>query len=146
MTRADEANEREQELSRLTGKPAKSIAYPDPGGGFGFNHTLAPHASCPECHGEGVMRVLVRDSENLSPAGLALYGGVKQTANGLEVKMADQQKAAEIVGKILGAFKDDSPKKLQVEIAGMAAIVRTEAKDPQEAARMYQDMIAGKLS
>lgn len=146
MDRADAENEREQELANLTGKPPKTHPYPDPLGGFGFDHTLPPHADCPECRGEGVMRILVKDTDSLSPGGLALYGGVKQTANGLEVKMADQVKALETVGKILGAFKDDTPKRLQVELRGMTAVVKTEAKDPQEAARMYQDMIAGKLS
>lgn len=73
-----------------------------------------------------------------------LYQGVKQTANGLEIKVADQTKALELVGKIVGAFKDDSPKTLQVELKGMVQAVRLEATDPQQAARLYQDMIGGK--
>lgn len=118
--------------------------FPDIGGGFDYDHTREPHPFCPECRGEGVHRVLVKDTDMLSPAGRALFAGVKQTATGLEIKTMDQTKALELVGKILGAFKDDSPKTLQVELKGMIAAVKTEATDPIQAQRMYQDMLAAK--
>jgi len=144
MDRADRINE--ERRTAADGRAFREEPYPDPGGGFGFDATREPHPFCPECHGEGLHRVVVKDTDQLSPAGRALFGGVKMTAQGPQIIMADQVKALEAVGRILGAFKDDSPKTLQVELKGMTQVVRTEAKDPREAARLYQDMIAGKLS
>lgn len=139
MAKADALNEQAVQMER----PANH-AYPDPGGGFGFDQTQAPHPDCPDCKGEGVMRIVPKDTEELSPDAQALFAGVEQTANGVKIKMHDQTRALELAGKIIGAFKDDSPKTLQVELRGIMAQVPVEAKDPQQAARMYQDMLAGR--
>ena len=40
------------------------------------------------------------------PASQVLYAGVKQTKDGLEIKMHDQQKALENVARHLGMFQD----------------------------------------
>lgn len=144
MERADRANEEEAKLAAVTGRAPKDIPYPDPGGGFDFNGTRPPHADCPECDGVGVPRTIIHDTTMLSPEARLLFQGVKETANGIEIKMADQTKALELVGKIIGAFQDDSPKTLQVELKAVHAVMHAEAKTPIDAARMYQDMIAGR--
>jgi phage terminase small subunit len=79
---------------------------PDIAGGFGYRRTAAPHPSCPECEGEGVMRVVPQDSRNLSPAAKMIYEGVKKTRDGFEIKIADRHKARENAARILGAFVD----------------------------------------
>lgn len=146
LTDAERAQEHENNLAALSNRAPKDVPLPDPGGGLDYDHTAPPHPDCPECKGEGVLRVVPRDTENLSPAGRALYGGVKQTANGLEIKMADKGKALELLGKIIGAFQDDAPKTLQVQVNALTQVHVAETRDPQEAARLYQDMIAGRLS
>ena len=50
-------------------------------------------------------------TRTLSPQARVLYAGVKQTKDGLEIKMHDQQKALENVARHLGMFQD----KLAVE-------------------------------
>lgn len=75
-------------------------------GGYGFDKTIRPHPKCPQCKGEGFGQVQVSDTRDLSPQARMLYAGVKQTINGIEIKMADQDKALENVARHLGMFKD----------------------------------------
>ena len=86
----------------------------DPKGGVGFNPTLSPSPECMECFGEGVLEVHVKDSRELSPAGRALFAGIKQTKDGIEVKMHSQEKAWENIGRYLNLIKD----KVEVEHTG----------------------------
>lgn len=114
---------------------------PDVGGGFGFDASMDPHAACPECHGEGSPRVVAKDTENLSPAGRLLYGGVKQTNNGPQIIIADRAKALEVAAKLAGFFTE----KVQVDanLRAQVQAVTTTTTDPNEAARLYQQMITG---
>ncbi len=112
---------------------------PDIAGGFGYDHTLEPNHDCEECRGEGLERVVARDTSKLSPGAKLLYGGVKQTKNGIEIIMADRVKARESVARIIGAFDDKL--RLSGAVAAMTAVVKLEATDPVEAAREYQKLI-----
>ena len=75
-------------------------------GGAGYNAKRPPHEDCPECFGDGVESVHAHDSRKLSPGAARLYAGVKQTKEGLEIKMHAQDAALVHVGKHLGMFKD----------------------------------------
>jgi phage terminase small subunit len=78
---------------------------PDDEGGYGYDATAAPSPDCPECFGEGLTTVQLSDSrEALSHP---LYEGVKQTKDGIEVKIADRAKALEQVARHLSFFKDE---------------------------------------
>lgn len=79
---------------------------PSDEGGYGFRPFYTPHPSCPECGGEGMPRVYAEDTRNLGPEAKMLFAGVKQTKEGLEVKMQDQAKALENVARHLGMFTD----------------------------------------
>ncbi|WP_110599813.1 terminase small subunit [Salinicola lusitanus] len=79
---------------------------PSDEGGYGFRPFHTPHPSCPECGGEGLPRVYAEDTRNLGPEAKMLFAGVKQTKEGLEVKMQDQAKALENVARHLGMFTD----------------------------------------
>jgi phage terminase small subunit len=125
----------------LAGKATTDLALPDPAGGFDFNATLAPVEDCPECHGEGVERVVPRDTTKLSPDALLLYGGVKSTRNGVEIIMADRVKALENACRIIGAFDDKM--RVSGQLATMQAAIQLQTTDPNEAARVYQQMLAG---
>lgn len=120
----------------------KHEPLPEYGGGFGFDHTLEPVEGCPECNGEGVVQVNPKDTRDLSPGGRALLAGVKQSSQGLEVKMHSQLDALTKIGQHLGMFVD------RKELSGpngapLVPAAITAAMDPKEAARAYAEMIKG---
>lgn len=80
------------------------IEEPDTSGGTGFNPYTDPNPACPECFGEGVERVVPKDTRDISPTAQMLYAGVKTTQNGLEIKMIDQASMLKNVGLHLGMF------------------------------------------
>ncbi|MBX0289709.1 terminase small subunit [Hymenobacter sp. HSC-4F20] len=75
-------------------------------GGFGFDHTLDPHPKCPDCRGEGREDVHLGDTRKLSGPAKALYAGIKQSRDGMEVKLNSQIKALENVARHLGMFTE----------------------------------------
>jgi len=75
---------------------------PDIGGGFGFDPRRGPNPDCPECHGRGRGRSDIADTRELSPAARAAFEGIKETRNGIEIKMADKGQAAEQFAKLSG--------------------------------------------
>jgi phage terminase small subunit len=75
---------------------------PDIAGGFGFDATKPPADDCPGCHGKGVGRSDIADTSKLSPMARAAFEGIKETRNGIEIKMADKDKAAENFAKLSG--------------------------------------------
>lgn len=113
---------------------------PDPSGGLDFNTTRDPNPACPECHGEGLERVVPRDTSKLSPGALLLYGGVKAKRDGYEIVIADRTAALANVTRMAGGFKDNV--RLDGSLETMSRIVKLEATDPKEAARMYQELMA----
>lgn len=139
LEKLDEA----ERMTRL--HPGSDVRYPDPGGGFNFNATFPPNPLCPQCHGEGVERFVPRDTDTLSDQALLLYGGVKvKSDGGYEIIIADRGKAAELAGRIMGAFDD----KLRISgaVAHMHAVNDLRSVNPQEAARIYRDFVAGAIA
>lgn len=80
-------------------------------GGIGFNPHTAPHPGCPDCMGRGLGRAFVCDTRRLSPAAAALYAGVKETKDGIEVKMHSKLDAFEKLAKHLGLYERDNQQK-----------------------------------
>jgi len=86
---------------------ASSTRLPTDEGGYGYNLHRAPNPDCQGCGGAGHRITHIRDRDAMGERELALFKGVKQKADGsIEVLMHDQLKAAEMVGRILGAFND----------------------------------------
>jgi len=75
-------------------------------GGYGFKRLARPAADCTKCEGEGVQEVWFADTRDLSPKAALLFDGVKQTVNGLEIKVKDQGAALLNVAKHLGMFTE----------------------------------------
>lgn len=71
-------------------------------GGLGYSPTRDPNSACPKCKGEGIGRQVIKDSRYLSPKAAKLYAGAKQTKDGIEIKMRDQDKARDNIAKYLG--------------------------------------------
>lgn len=99
--------------SAAADEEATDKPLPTDEGGYGFNPTLDPHPSCPNCHGEGYGEVFATDTRKLTGSARLLYDGVKITdRGGFEVKTLDRGKALENVARHLGMFKD------RVELTG----------------------------
>ena len=81
-------------------------AAPTDEGGYGYTTHAAPDPRCPRCDGDGVERTYFADSRRLSTKGKALYAGIKQGRDGLEMLMHDREKAWDNVARHLGMFKD----------------------------------------
>lgn len=75
-------------------------------GGIGFNPKRDPHPDCPECFGDGIGEMFVHDTRTLSPQAAAMFAGVKQTRDGLEIKMHSAPDALVNLGRHLGIFND----------------------------------------
>lgn len=112
-------------------KEASNRDKPEPEnlGGFGFNPTLPPVPDCPECCGEGVGHIHVKDTRYLSHQSRMIYRGVHQGKDGLKIIMADQDKALEFLAKHFGVLSD----KLQVTGSGGGPIQTTQTQiTPEE--------------
>jgi phage terminase small subunit len=97
-----------QQAVRMANQQAKESEkpprIPSDAGGYGYYKLREPNPQCPYCWGEGHMEVHAADTRTLSPKAKLLYAGVKQTRDGFEIKMRDQDKAMENVAKHLGMF------------------------------------------
>lgn len=94
-------------------------------GGIGFDPTRKPKPDCPECAGDGVQRIVPKDTRLLSPEARALFAGVKVTKDGYEIKVHSKDRALENIAKHLGMFVDRT------------AMVNTDGTDVQFAPIMF---------
>ena len=97
---------RKHECSPKCSQPCSARVIPDPAGGFGFDLKREPAPDCPVCHGEGNERVMVADTRRLRGPARRLYAGAKQTKDGIEIKMRDQDGALANIAKYLGMLVD----------------------------------------
>lgn len=114
-------------------------------GGPGFRKTKSPNPECPECDGEGIEDVYVKDFRKLSDKQRRLIAGVKTTRDGLEVKFRDQDGALAKLAQWLGLLVNKN------EVSGpnggpvpVAAVTYALPSDPQEASRAWQLLMEGK--
>lgn len=67
--------------------------------------TKRPRNSCERCHGSGYARVVLTPTDELSPAGRALFKGASQNEKGvIEIETHDQMAAAEMLNKLQSAY------------------------------------------
>ena len=107
--------ERRQEDAAKADKAFTPRAF-DEQGGVGYRRTREPNVECPECFGEGVEDVHIKDTRLLAAEPRSLYAGVKRTKEGIEVKTHDKRAVLELIGRHLGMFKD------KVELSGQVAV------------------------
>lgn len=93
----------------------------DPGefdeqGGGGFDFTRMPHDRCTECRGEGKVEVFIHDTDTLDEDALALYAGCKHTKDGIEISLASQERARELLAKHFGLLNT------KVEVTGKVTL------------------------
>lgn len=106
LATAMELNARITERNLYSKAEAKDLVeLPTFDGGGGFWGTNPPHADCPKCFGIGTQRTHIHDTRKLSETGRLLYAGIKQTANGPEIKLRDQDGALAWLAKYFGVDK-----------------------------------------
>lgn len=98
-------------------------------GGLGFRAKRDPHADCPKCDGDGFGRVFIADTRKLPPALKSLYGGVKHTKEGIEVKVHPKDKALELLMRHLGLLKEEVQVTVVDELAARLAAARKRRAD-----------------
>lgn len=81
-----------------------------------YNKRRAVDPDCPECHGKGVGEHFIGDTRNLPPGVAALFQGVERTREGIKILMGNKEKAADSLGRFLGAFKD---REINVNVTSM---------------------------
>jgi phage terminase small subunit len=124
---AEFIKEYEAAASFAESNPDEPGDIPDNKGGYGFNPTVTPHANCPKCFGRGHGEVAAQDTRELDDQTALLYAGVKQTKEGLEIKMQDQGAALENVAKHLGMFID----RKEIRTGNLEGINHDELKELQ---------------
>lgn len=87
----------------------------DPQGGVGYNKLADPNPECPECFGEGIGRTVFKDTSKVSPAVASLFAGVKETKDGLEIKLHSKDGALEKMFKHMGLYEADNRQKNPME-------------------------------
>ncbi|SEJ22774.1 Terminase small subunit [Azotobacter beijerinckii] len=107
----------------------------DPQGGIGFDPRKDPHPACPECHGDGEGRVFFKDTRKLGPAGLALYAGAKVGKDGIEIKTASQERARELLARILKLFEDKTEVTVNLDTATLEERFATRMRAAHERQR-----------
>jgi len=111
---------------------------PDMEGGLSFDPRKEPHPDCPECAGRGTVMVIHTPSRKVSPAARRLLASVKQNKDGsVELKLHDQLKALELLGRYAGAFKDirelSGPNGGPLEVAATAPLTTHMTNEELEA-------------
>jgi hypothetical protein len=92
-------------------KDAGEVQDWDAEGGPGYDQKRTPHEDCPECGGRGVGHTVIKDTRLLSVDAARLYAGVKESKDGIEVKMHSKADAMEKLAKFLGAYDADNRQK-----------------------------------
>ncbi len=100
-----------REYEQWQASKAKNKGEWDVKGGIGYDPRKSPHADCPDCAGAGFGRTVVKDTRHLSQSAAALYAGIKQTKDGIDVKTHSQLDAIEKLAKHLGFYKIDNEQK-----------------------------------
>lgn len=105
FARDEAAQAKANEDAIEAGKPVKEF---DRMGGIGYDERKEPDPNCPECFGRGVGRTLFKDTRKVSRGAAALFAGVKETKDGLEIKLHPKDSALEKVFKHLGLYEKDN--------------------------------------
>ncbi len=103
-----EADKRQHEAAVSKGESQGDF---DQMGGVGYDERLVPNQSCPVCFGRGVGRVVIADTRNVSKQAAALYAGVKQTKDGLEVKLHSKVDVMDKLFRHFGLYEADNKQK-----------------------------------
>lgn len=130
---------------------AKAEPMPSDEGGYGFNPHAAPNLGCEHasCMGDGVGRTVIADTASLSGSAALIYEGMKETAQGIEVKIADRNTDMLLLSKLLGWSLEKVQGAADAAGGKGGGALPAEAYDipststPEEASRKYLSLVAG---
>lgn len=92
-----------------------------PEGGYGYDANLQPHPDCPECDGEGVPRIVFKDTRLFMDSERAVFAGAVETRHGVNYRFHNQLKALQELAKRVGFFEPAS-KSDKNTVASMIAV------------------------
>lgn len=89
-------------------------------GGVGFDPHRDPDPTCdsPQCMGDGFGKTVIADTTQLSGDAALIYEGVKETAQGIEVKLADRNADMAQLAKLLGWSIEKTESKVNASVNG----------------------------
>lgn len=99
----------------------------------GLPDTKRPRHDCERCRGSGYARVVLTPTDELSPAGRALYKGAEQNEKGvIKILMHDQVAAADMLNKLQSAYVTRS-----LNINANMAIQAARDANPADALKLF---------
>ena len=119
-----------QEKAAAAEKPLPEA--PDPKGGTGYLWGKEPNPDCPECSGHGLGKTIIHDTRNLSPAAAAIFAGVKEGKDGIEVKIRDQTKALDTLVKIAKLYEDATTVNVTIDSAALESKFAAKMREAHE--------------
>lgn len=117
--------------------PQPLLDIPSDVGGYGFNAMAEPVSTCPHCDGVGYQHTHIHDSRK---AKSPLYMGIKQTKDGVQVLMRDQDGALGWLAKYVGIDKKEIS--LTGPGGGPLKSISAITNDPAEASKLYAELIS----
>lgn len=118
-------------------------------GGYGFDPHREPNPTCDSdlCMGDGQGKTVIADTTQLSGAAALIYEGVKETNQGIEIKVADRNADMVMLSKLLGWSVEKVDSTVRNAMGGkelpadMYDIPSTAS--PEEASRRYLSLVQG---
>lgn len=116
-------------------------------GGFGFDPHREPEVTCTseQCMGDGHGKTVIADTTKLEGAAALIYEGVKETAQGIEIKLADRSADIQQLSKLLGWSVDKVEGSLGAGPRGALpddAYNIPSTSTPEEASRKYLALVS----
>lgn len=114
-TAGEMARDRAKHEAQVARRSERNRDYEDPGfdeqGGDGYDLRKPPNTECPACAGEGVGRVVIKDTSTVSKAVANLYAGIKEGKDGIEVKFHDKSAMLDRMFRFHGLYEADNKQK-----------------------------------
>jgi phage terminase small subunit len=124
------------EKSRNPNKPAP-LDIPHDLGGYGFHALAEPVSTCPKCDGVGLQYTHIHDTRK---AKSPIYAGIKQTKDGVQVLLRNQDNALDWLAKYVGIDKKEIS--LTGPGGGPVKSISAITNDPAEASKIYAALMA----
>lgn len=132
-TAGEMAMDRAKHEAQVQRRKERNKDYEDPGfdemGGEGYDIKRPPNTDCPKCGGDGAGRVVIKDTRDVSKAAAALYAGVKQNKDGIEVKFHDKSVMLDKMFRYHGLYEVDNKQKAAAAADPAALIALSEAME-----------------
>ena len=72
--------------------------------GYGYDANLPPSPDCPECDGEGIPRIVLKDTRLFTDSERAVFAGAVETRYGINYRFHDQMAALHELAKRIGFY------------------------------------------